>query len=161
MICCQTYPEGLNGRVHRGHHAEHDKHVVRDPLPTGACTGPEMEHRRVYVAKGHAVRVRATKSARKQTARTVRQGDAPSKAADEGNKLVQVRRTQVADDRADHDDAKAEEILQPLDLGVALAAARKETRLHDAHRREQLERDREEDCSGVQKLDLNTIQEVI
>lgn len=67
----------------------------------------------------------------------------PGEASDEGDELVEVGRTEVADRPAEDDDTEAEEVLLPLNEHALLAAALEDAVLHDANRGEELERHRE------------------
>lgn len=75
--------------------------------------------------------------------------DSPRKGSYEGDKLVELGRAGPRQHRAEEHGAGAEDVLLPLDARVVLAAAREEARLHNAHRGEELQRDREQNRDRV------------
>lgn len=81
-------------------------------------------------------------------------GHLPCKAAHERHKLIQVCCAGPTDKTGDDNNEEPEEVLEPLDAGTRLAAANKETILHDPHSREQLQWHREHDSYRIEELNL-------
>jgi hypothetical protein len=112
-----------------------------------------MQHRRINVAERdtasrlHFISPECTELLSKTR-------DAPCETTDERHKLVQIRGANITNESASHDDTESEKVLEPLDASVALSAALEQAGLHDTDSGEQLQWDREEDCSTVEELDL-------
>jgi hypothetical protein len=85
----------------------------------------------------------------------------PREAANECDKLIEICRPHIADHCTERNDAEAEEVLQPLDAGVALSTALEETGLHDTDCGEKLKRNREQDGSRIEELDLRDEDQIL
>ena len=86
--------------------------------------------------------------------------NSPSKAPNEGDKFVEVVRSEPGDQGAEEHNEEPEEVLLPLDKVVLLAGADEQAVLENSRRREDLERDGKQDGHGVEELNLRVAASV-